>query len=199
MHILSDRGTPASLRHIHGFSGHTYKFTKPVGSFSLPSRETPELTAAGRLLQIRQDPPQVQPGHQDAQPARGGQAQRRERQPPHRGPVQRHRARRLPQLDRLRAGHGPQGRREVPLEHLRPDACVAAQGLSAAADREADAERECKSSTSFKNRKDMLTMQPKNYFEDIEQAAFSPSTMVPGIAPSADPSMYSLNTSANGN
>lgn len=32
--------------------------------------------------------------------------------------------------------------------------------------------------------------QPKNFFEDIEQAAFSPSTMVPGIAPSADPSTY---------
>jgi len=30
-------------------------------------------------------------------------------------------------------------------------------------------------------------LQPENYFTDIEQAAFSPSTMVPGIAPSADP------------
>ncbi|KAL4798414.1 catalase-like domain-containing protein [Aspergillus venezuelensis] len=34
-----------------------------------------------------------------------------------------------------------------------------------------------------------LTMNrnPRNYFVDIEQAAFSPSTMVPGFAPSADP------------
>ncbi|KAE8150417.1 catalase-domain-containing protein [Aspergillus avenaceus] len=34
-----------------------------------------------------------------------------------------------------------------------------------------------------------LTMNrnPQNYFADIEQAAFSPSTMVPGIAASADP------------
>ncbi|KAK0610580.1 catalase-like domain-containing protein [Bombardia bombarda] len=34
-----------------------------------------------------------------------------------------------------------------------------------------------------------LTMNknPQNYFADIEQAAFSPSTMVPGVAPSADP------------
>ncbi|KAL4962984.1 catalase [Aspergillus stella-maris] len=34
-----------------------------------------------------------------------------------------------------------------------------------------------------------LTMNrnPRNYFADIEQAAFSPSTMVPGFAPSADP------------
>lgn len=33
--------------------------------------------------------------------------------------------------------------------------------------------------------------QPRNYFTDIEQAAFSPSTMVPGFAPSADPSACS--------
>ncbi|RSM18545.1 hypothetical protein CDV31_002681 [Fusarium ambrosium] len=32
-----------------------------------------------------------------------------------------------------------------------------------------------------------FTKDPRNYFADIEQAAFSPSTMVPGWAPSADP------------
>lgn len=31
-----------------------------------------------------------------------------------------------------------------------------------------------------------LNRNPANYFEDIEQAAFSPSNMVPGIGPSAD-------------
>ncbi|MCJ1392271.1 hypothetical protein MMC18_005138 [Xylographa bjoerkii] len=31
-----------------------------------------------------------------------------------------------------------------------------------------------------------LNKNPDNYFQDIEQAAFSPSTMVPGVAPSAD-------------
>ena len=30
MHLFSDRGTPASLRHINAYSGHTYKFTKEV-------------------------------------------------------------------------------------------------------------------------------------------------------------------------
>ncbi|TQB72191.1 hypothetical protein MPDQ_006989 [Monascus purpureus] len=34
----------------------------------------------------------------------------------------------------------------------------------------------------------ILNRNPRNYFTDIEQAAFSPSTMVPGFAPSADPS-----------
>ncbi|OWZ67050.1 catalase [Cryptococcus neoformans] len=32
-----------------------------------------------------------------------------------------------------------------------------------------------------------LNRNPENYFSDIEQAAFSPSTMVPGVAPSGDP------------
>ncbi|KAI1815856.1 catalase-like domain-containing protein [Poronia punctata] len=31
-----------------------------------------------------------------------------------------------------------------------------------------------------------LKRNPENYFQDVEQAAFSPSTMIPGIAPSAD-------------
>ncbi|EON97376.1 putative catalase protein [Phaeoacremonium minimum UCRPA7] len=32
-----------------------------------------------------------------------------------------------------------------------------------------------------------MNQNPSNYFTDVEQAAFSPSTMVAGIAPSADP------------
>ncbi|KAJ9154927.1 Catalase [Pleurostoma richardsiae] len=33
MILFSDRGTPYSYRTMHGYSGHTYKFTKPDGSF----------------------------------------------------------------------------------------------------------------------------------------------------------------------
>lgn len=33
MQLFSDRGTPASLRHINAYSGHTYKFTKEVTAF----------------------------------------------------------------------------------------------------------------------------------------------------------------------
>lgn len=33
MHLFSDRGTPASWRHINGYSGHTYKWVKKDGSF----------------------------------------------------------------------------------------------------------------------------------------------------------------------
>lgn len=30
LHLFSDRGTPQSIRHMNAYSGHTYKFTKPV-------------------------------------------------------------------------------------------------------------------------------------------------------------------------
>jgi len=33
MHLFSDRGVPASLRHMHAFSGYTYKLIKEDGSF----------------------------------------------------------------------------------------------------------------------------------------------------------------------
>ena len=33
MHIFSDRGTPKSVRHVNGYSGHTYKLTKPDRTF----------------------------------------------------------------------------------------------------------------------------------------------------------------------
>ncbi|KAI0416746.1 catalase [Xylaria grammica] len=33
MHLFSDRGTPYSYRHMNGYSGHTYKWIKPDGSF----------------------------------------------------------------------------------------------------------------------------------------------------------------------
>ncbi|KIW76933.1 hypothetical protein Z517_09377 [Fonsecaea pedrosoi CBS 271.37] len=33
MFLFSDRGTPASLRSVKGYSGHTYKFTKKDGSY----------------------------------------------------------------------------------------------------------------------------------------------------------------------
>src|ERR1700709_2283443 len=34
MTLFSDRGTPRSLRHMNGYSGNTFKFTKTDGSFS---------------------------------------------------------------------------------------------------------------------------------------------------------------------
>lgn len=34
MMLFSDRGTPESIRHVNGYSGHTYKLTKKDGSFN---------------------------------------------------------------------------------------------------------------------------------------------------------------------
>jgi len=34
MHLFSDRGTPASFRHMNGYSGHVYKFVKADGTFN---------------------------------------------------------------------------------------------------------------------------------------------------------------------
>src|SRR5271168_2203014 len=34
MVLFSDRGTPYSYRHMNAYSGHTYKFTKPDGTFN---------------------------------------------------------------------------------------------------------------------------------------------------------------------
>lgn len=33
MYLFSDRGTPASIRGVNAYSGHTYKLTKEEGSF----------------------------------------------------------------------------------------------------------------------------------------------------------------------
>ncbi len=34
MHLFSGRGTPKSIRHVNGYSGHTYKLIKEDGSFN---------------------------------------------------------------------------------------------------------------------------------------------------------------------
>lgn len=45
--------------------------------------------------------------------------------------------------------------------------------------------------TTLKVNKAFLTVkQPNNYFAEIEQAAFSPSNMVPGVAMTPDPSKF---------
>jgi catalase len=33
MILFSDRGTPKGYHHMHGYSGHTFKFTKDDGTF----------------------------------------------------------------------------------------------------------------------------------------------------------------------
>ncbi|PHH74302.1 hypothetical protein CDD82_5015 [Ophiocordyceps australis] len=153
MHLFSDRGTPASLRHMNAYSGHTYKFTKQDGSFKYIKIHI--LTSIG-----------------------------------------------VKNLDRQTA---------TKIAGENPDYLV--QDLYNAIDRKdfpvwniyvqvmdpSDAEKykwNIFDMTKVWPHKDYplrqigrLTMNknPSNYFVDIEQSAFSPSNLVPGFAPSADP------------
>ncbi|KAI3058671.1 hypothetical protein CBS147353_10703 [Aspergillus niger] len=153
MHLISDRGIPCSPRFLHGFSGHTYKFTKRDGSFKYVKIHLK--TNQGIKNFTRQEAEEVvskDPTHQ----AR----------------------------DLFEAIE----RREFPSWN------VYAQVMDPK-----DAENyrwNIFDITRVWPHKDYplrpigkmtLNENPKNFFEDIEQAAFSPSTMVPGIAPSADP------------
>ena len=57
MFLFSDRGTPKSIRMTNGYSGHTYKYTKDVGSPVThgPERVPELLTSIGWILCICQD------------------------------------------------------------------------------------------------------------------------------------------------
>ncbi|KAH9210004.1 catalase-like domain-containing protein [Leptodontidium sp. 2 PMI_412] len=153
MHLFSDRGTPASLRHTDAFSGHTYKFTKPDGSFvyvkiHLKSDQGIKNFTNEEAIKIAGEDPD-------------------------------HNVRDL--FDAIE-------RKDYPtwtayLQVMKPE--------------EAETYRwNIFDMTKVWPHKDYplrpfgkltLDRNPQNYFADIEQAAFSPSTMVPGIEASADP------------
>ncbi|KNG89248.1 catalase [Aspergillus nomiae NRRL 13137] len=139
LHVFSDRGTPASLRHMNTYSGHTYKFTREDGSFKYEAvriaGENPDFLIKDMFEAIEKgDYPtwnvygQVMDPTQ-AENYRWNIFDMTKVWPHHDFPLR--------QIGRL-----------------------------------------------------TLNRNPNNYFTDIEQVAFSPSNMVPGSAPSADPSTY---------
>jgi hypothetical protein len=69
---------------------------------------------------------------------------------------------------RCRADHALRGGRDLPLQPVRPDQGLAARRLPAARGRPADADR-----------------NPTDFHTEIEQAAFEPNNLVPGIGLSA--------------
>ncbi|EFW98653.1 peroxisomal catalase [Grosmannia clavigera kw1407] len=157
MHLFSDRGTPYSYRHMNGYSGHTYKFTKPDGSFVYvqvhaktdQGSKTFDNETAGKLAGENPD------WHtQDL-----FEAIERGEHPSWTVYVQ---VLTPEQAEKFRwnifdlTKVWPQG--EVPLRPV----------------------------GRFR-----LTRNPENYFAQIEQAAFSPSHMVPGVEPTADPVLQS--------
>jgi len=157
MHLFSDRGTPYSYRHMNGYSGHTYKFTKPDGTFNYiqihcksdQGSKTFTNEEAGKMASENPDWhtqdlfDSIQKGEYPSwtcyvQVLSPEQAEKF----------------RWNIFDLTKVW--PQG--EVP---LRPFG-------------------------KFK-----LNKNAENYFAEIEQVAFSPSHMVPGVEPSADPVLQS--------
>ncbi|KAK9369427.1 putative catalase [Lipomyces kononenkoae] len=153
MHLFSDRGTPASLRHMNAYSGHTYKFTLEDGRFKYVKFHIK--TQLGVKNFTRETAVEVAGENPDYL---------------------------VEDLYRaIEEGNYPVW--NVYVQVMDPH--------------EAESYRwNIFDMTKVWPHKDFplrqigkLTMNrnPQNYFTDIEQAAFSPSTMVPGIAPSADP------------
>ncbi|KAJ6789463.1 hypothetical protein PWT90_00264 [Aphanocladium album] len=153
MHLFSDRGTPASLRHMNAYSGHTYKFTKEDGSFKYIKvhikttigvknfdRETAQKVAGENPDHLVQD-----------------------------------------LFDAIATGKFPQW--NVYVQVMDPSEAENYRwnifDMTKVWPHEDYPLRQIGRLT--------LNENPSNYFTDIEQAAFSPSNMVPGWAPSADP------------
>ncbi|KAL1867762.1 catalase A [Paecilomyces lecythidis] len=153
MHVFSDRGTPATLRHMDAFSGHTYKFTKPDGSFKYVKIHIK--SDLGRKTMTRQEAAKIAGEDPD------------------------YHTRDL--FNAIETGNYPTW--TVYVQVMSPE--------------EAENYRwnifditKVWPHSDYPLRpigKMTLNKNPTNYFEQIEQAAFSPSTMVPGFAASADP------------
>lgn len=66
MHLIGQRGIPASLRHINGFGVHTYTLNKEVSMHNMQKQCT-SLIGAGRKLRLRQMASSPRGWHQDPQ------------------------------------------------------------------------------------------------------------------------------------
>ncbi|TGO58905.1 hypothetical protein BCON_0050g00370 [Botryotinia convoluta] len=153
MYLFSDRGTPASLRHLNAYSGHTYKFIKQDGTFKYvrfhfhSNQGVKNNTAA-----VAEKLSGTNPDHH-----------------------------KLDLFNAIERGEFPSWKASVQvmdpedaksfrwdvfdMTKVWPHSEVPLRPFG----------------------KMSLNRNPNNFFADIEQAAFSPSNMVPGIAPSADP------------
>ncbi|CEL01396.1 Putative Catalase [Aspergillus calidoustus] len=153
MHLFSDRGTPYSYRHMNGYSGHTYKWIKPDGTFNYvqlhlktdQGNKTFTDAEAGRLAAENPD------WHtQDL-----FNAIARGEYPSWTCYVQ-----------VLSPGQAEKFRWNIfDLTKVWPQSEVPLRRFG----------------------RFTLNKNPENYFAEVEQAAFSPSHMVPGVEPSADP------------
>ncbi|KAI0175287.1 catalase [Pestalotiopsis sp. NC0098] len=153
MHLFGQRGIPASLRHINGFSVHTYTLNKADGSYVYVKWhfkpeggiETMDSDTATRLAGSQPD----------------------------------YHVKDL--FDAIEKGDYPKWL--VYVQVMTPE-----EAKSAPIDIFDDTYTWPHDKYPLRRiGKLTLDKNPDNYFQDIEQACFSPSNMVPGIGPSADP------------
>jgi len=153
MHLFSDRGTPYSYRHMNGYSGHTYKWIKPDGTFNYVKIHCK--TDQGSKTMTNEEAARLASENPDWHTEDLFKAIERGEYPSWTCYVQ---VLSPEQAEKFRwnifdlTKVWPQG--EVPLRRFG---------------------------------RFTLNKNPQNYFAEIEQAAFSPSHMVPGVEPSADP------------
>ncbi|KAA8893242.1 catalase-like domain-containing protein [Sphaerosporella brunnea] len=157
MHLFSDRGTPRSFRHMNGYSGHTYKFTKPDGSF--------------RYVQIHLKTDQ------------GSQTLSNEEAAALASSNPDHATEDL--FASIQRGEFPSW--TVYVQVMTPEQAEKFKHSIF------DLTKVWPQKEYPLRRFGKLTLNenPQNYFAEIEQAAFSPSHLVPGVEPSADPVLQS--------
>jgi hypothetical protein len=145
--VMSDRGIPASYRHMHGFGSHTFSFINAANErfwvkFHFKCQQgIKNLTDAEAEALVGKDRESHQRDLYEASNAatsRSGRCTCRSCRKP-----------------------TPQGA----LQPLRPDQGLAAQGLPA-----------------DRSRRLELNRNPENFFAEVEQSAFNPAAVVPGIA-----------------
>lgn len=157
MHLFSDRGTPYSYRHMNGYSGHTYKWIKPDGTFNYVQIHLK--TDQGSKNFTNEEAGKMASENPDWHTEDLFNAIQSSEYPSWTCYVQ---VLSPEQAEKFRwnifdlTKVWPHG--EVPLRRFG---------------------------------RLTLNKNPQNYFAEVEQSAFSPSHMVPGVEPSADPVLQS--------
>jgi catalase len=153
MYLFSDRGTPTDFRHQNTYSAHTFKFTKPDGTFNyvklhfISDQGCKDLTDAEATALFASDPD--------------------------------HATRDL--SDSISTGSYPSW--TLKLQVLSPTAAESFR-WNIFDDTKIWPHSEVPLQPVGKL---TLNRNPENYFAEIEQLAFSPAHLVPGIEPTADP------------
>ena len=157
MHLFSDRGTPYSYRHMNGYSGHTFKWVKPDGSFVYTQ------------IHIKTDQGNKTFNNEEAGKMAGDNPDWNTQD----------------LFEAIQRGEHPSW--TVYVQTLTPEQ---AKGFKWNI---FDLTKVWPQSEVPLRPFGKLTLNrnPENYFAEIEQAAFSPSHLVPGVEPSADPVLQS--------